>query len=69
MIGITLQSNWYEPSDGNNETRDRGLRFDIGMWAHPLLYGEWPEEMKPFTSRFNLSSPYIIQGKHACYIA
>ncbi|XP_076107988.1 lactase/phlorizin hydrolase-like isoform X2 [Mytilus galloprovincialis] len=59
-VGITLQSNWYET--GDNTSRDRGLHFDIGMWAHPLFYGKWPEEMQSFTTKFNLTSPYAVQG-------
>jgi hypothetical protein len=61
-IGITLQSNWYEVTDGNNSTRDRGLQFDIGMWAYPLFYGQWPDEMKSYTNEFSLQKPHAVQG-------
>ncbi|VDI62105.1 lactase-phlorizin hydrolase, partial [Mytilus galloprovincialis] len=55
-IGITLQTNWYEVSDDKESTRNRGLHFDIGMWAHPLFKGQWPEEMEVYARNFNITS-------------
>lgn len=55
-----MQSNWYETSDGFESTRNRGLHFDIGMWAHPLFHGRWPDEMKMYTKDLNVTN---VKGK------
>lgn len=45
-VGITLNSMFYYPRDGkDNELTNRGLQFNFGWFAHPLVFGTYPKEM------------------------
>ncbi|XP_054759830.1 lactase/phlorizin hydrolase-like [Lytechinus pictus] len=50
QVGITLNSDWSEPWDRNNQTSldasDRALQFNLGWFAHPIFKGDYPEIMK-----------------------
>lgn len=50
-IGITLNSNWFEPADENDEesvkASDTAMQFELGWFAHPIFseHGNYPPEM------------------------
>ena len=44
QVGITLNSNWFEPMTGEDvEAAERSLHFYFGLFAAPLLLGNWPQ--------------------------
>ncbi|EFJ12828.1 hypothetical protein SELMODRAFT_271823 [Selaginella moellendorffii] len=48
-IGITLNSNWYEPSTNSaadKEAAQRGLDFDLGWFLEPIVSGDYPRSMR-----------------------
>lgn len=49
-IGITLNTTWIEPKDVNDsacvEGAKRGMEFELGWYADPLYFGDYPESMR-----------------------
>ncbi|XP_019253704.1 PREDICTED: beta-glucosidase 13-like isoform X2 [Nicotiana attenuata] len=48
-IGIALVSHWFEPNSMKSEdvrASRRALDFMLGWFLHPLVYGDYPENMK-----------------------
>ncbi|KAJ4446068.1 hypothetical protein ANN_12759 [Periplaneta americana] len=50
-VGITLDSDWFEPKDNTTESRDaaeRIMQFELGWFAHPIFssQGDYPAVMK-----------------------
>ena len=42
-VGITLNSNWFEPkTEEEVEAAERSLQFYFGLFAAPLVFGNWP---------------------------
>lgn len=51
QVGITLNVNWYEPLDVDNEEHVEAattfLRFQMGWFANPIFIdGDYPQVMK-----------------------
>nr|KAG5708127.1 hypothetical protein BaRGS_002863 [Batillaria attramentaria] len=49
QVGITLDSEWYEPKSGSQSDReasDRALSFRLGLFADPLFTGDYPDVVK-----------------------
>jgi len=48
-LGMTLSIGWSEPltnSSKDANATERALLFDGGIYAHPIIYGDYPEEVK-----------------------
>jgi len=48
-IGITLNTDWFEPltpSDADKEAAQRAMDFMCGWFADPVFKGDYPESMK-----------------------
>lgn len=48
-VGISLNCDWAQPASESAEDKaaaDRFLQWYIGIWAHPILHGDYPEEIK-----------------------
>lgn len=49
-MGITLDSEWYEPKDRNKSSdvtaQARAMSFRLGLFASPLLTGDYPDDVK-----------------------
>ncbi|KAK3085076.1 hypothetical protein FSP39_023890 [Pinctada imbricata] len=49
VIGITLNMGWSEPKNPFDPTHleasERAVLFDFGWFAHPLVYGKYPDVM------------------------
>ena len=47
-VGITLNTNWFEPLDDNNdddkEIAEASLQFRLGLFASPVFTGDFPQE-------------------------
>jgi len=52
VVGITLDSGWYEPKDPSNpshvEAAERGIQFKHGWFASPIFFGKYPDVMRKF---------------------
>ncbi|MCO5585834.1 hypothetical protein L7F22_039767 [Adiantum nelumboides] len=50
IIGITIDSRWYEPLNATNEedkkASKRALDFQLGWFLDPLIFGDYPISMK-----------------------
>ncbi|KAL3285771.1 hypothetical protein HHI36_000295 [Cryptolaemus montrouzieri] len=49
QVGIVLNTNWDEPASQDAkdiEAAKRKLLFEVGWYAHPLVFGDYPDEMK-----------------------
>ncbi|XP_048127593.1 beta-glucosidase 18-like isoform X1 [Rhodamnia argentea] len=49
MIGIVISAAWYEPYDDNPADRlavQRALAFNFAWFVDPLVYGDYPPEMR-----------------------
>ncbi|PVD31244.1 hypothetical protein C0Q70_06656 [Pomacea canaliculata] len=50
QVGITLDSEWYEPKDRNKSSdvtaQARAMSFRLGLFASPLLTGDYPDDVK-----------------------
>jgi lactase-phlorizin hydrolase len=48
-VGITLNVGWAEPEDPYNpdhiEASERDILFNYGWFAHPIVYGNYPQVM------------------------
>jgi lactase-phlorizin hydrolase len=43
QVGITLNTNWFEPeTEGEEAAAEQCLQFYLGLFAAPLLEGDWP---------------------------
>lgn len=49
-IGITLNSSWFEPDRPHDadciKAAQRGLDFELGWFAHPVYFGDYPDVMR-----------------------
>ena len=48
-VGISLNCDWAQPVDNsplNRDAANRFLQWYIGIWAHPILQGDYPEIIK-----------------------
>lgn len=48
-VGIALNCDWAQPVDNsplNRDAANRFLQWYIGIWAHPILQGDYPEIIK-----------------------
>jgi beta-glucosidase/6-phospho-beta-glucosidase/beta-galactosidase len=48
-VGISLNCDWAHPvgdSPLNHDAANRFLQWYIGIWAHPILQGDYPEIIK-----------------------
>ncbi|CAI0439010.1 unnamed protein product [Linum tenue] len=69
-IGIVLHAMWYEPLRANNELDQqavtRGLAFGVGWLLDPLVYGDYPSEMRLFLGdalpRFTVDEMDYLKG-------
>merc|ERR1712130_820309 len=62
QVGITLNSNWFEPkTEDEVEAAERSLQFYFGLFAAPLVFGNWPPMVedrvreRSFAQGFNTS--------------
>ena len=49
QVGIALNCNWAQPVDNsplNRDAANRFLQWFIGIWAHPILQGDYPQIIK-----------------------
>ncbi|XP_070575579.1 cytosolic beta-glucosidase-like [Ptychodera flava] len=50
LIGITLNSDWFEPENRDEQAdldaSERMMQFMLGWYAHPIFLGDYPEVMK-----------------------
>ncbi|XP_070575581.1 lactase-like protein [Ptychodera flava] len=50
LIGITFNSDWFEPENRNKQAdldaSERMMQFMLGWYAHPIFLGDYPEVMK-----------------------
>ncbi|EFA10659.1 myrosinase 1 [Tribolium castaneum] len=47
-IGLVLNTDWFEPASGDPkdlEASERQLQFQFGWFAHPIVYGNYPQVM------------------------
>jgi len=52
-IGIAINSNWYEPKDNNSKIEaNKELMRNLGWFAEPLFFGEYPDVIKNKTPKF-----------------
>jgi len=49
-VGITLNTNWFEPLDDEDPAHvamaEQSQQFRLGVWAHPIFKGDFPEIVK-----------------------
>ncbi|KAL1497175.1 hypothetical protein ABEB36_008175 [Hypothenemus hampei] len=48
-VTMVVDSNWFEPASNSTEdveASERSLLFTYGWFAHPIVYGDYPEIMK-----------------------
>ncbi|CAG9857450.1 unnamed protein product [Phyllotreta striolata] len=62
QVGIVIDSQWYEPANSSNPSDQRasqmGLNFAYGLYAHPLVYGDYPPMVKNVVRRRSLMQGY-----------
>jgi len=50
LVGITLDSGWYEPKDPSNashvEAAERAIQFKHGWFGSPIFFGKYPDVMR-----------------------
>nr|WPM03624.1 glycoside hydrolase family 1 [Phyllotreta armoraciae] len=55
MLGIVVDSAWFEPEDPGNpddvEAVNSKLSFSIGIYLHPMVYGDYPDIVKEKVKR------------------
>ncbi|XP_068501274.1 beta-glucosidase 12-like [Phaseolus vulgaris] len=54
IIGITLNSNWFEPysnSQADKEASERALDFAFGWYMEPLTSGKYPKSMRSLVGK------------------
>lgn len=55
LVGISLTADWGEPVDSSNqrdiEAADRYMQFNLGWFASPVFYGDYPQVMKEYIGR------------------
>ncbi|CAI0439017.1 unnamed protein product [Linum tenue] len=69
-VGIVVHAMWYEPLRANNELDQqavtRGLAFGVGWLLDPLVYGDYPSEMRLFLGdalpRFTVDEIDYVKG-------
>ncbi|XP_023029423.2 myrosinase 1 [Leptinotarsa decemlineata] len=60
-VGITIDSNWYEPASNSSEdlaASETALRFNYGCYADPVIHGDWPKQMKENIARRSKAQGY-----------
>jgi beta-glucosidase/6-phospho-beta-glucosidase/beta-galactosidase len=49
-IGITLSVGWAEPRDPFSQddirASEQAMLWDFGIWAHPVVFGDYPDIVK-----------------------
>ncbi|XP_044746723.1 myrosinase 1-like [Coccinella septempunctata] len=56
-VGIVLNTNWDEPATDKKadvDAAERKLIFEFSWFAHPIIYGDYPELMKQRIKQFTL---------------
>lgn len=68
-ISIALNCDWMEPASQSPEDKaaaQRGLLWNMGLFADPIFYGDYPEEVKNRVTerlpKFNESEKNFIKG-------
>ncbi|CAN1263492.1 Vicianin hydrolase (Fragment) [Linum perenne] len=69
-IGITIVTNWFIPkspkSVADKQAAQRAVDFMFGWFAHPVTYGDYPENMKKFVGhrlpRFSKEQSKMLAG-------
>ncbi|XP_059434257.1 vicianin hydrolase-like [Corylus avellana] len=68
-IGITIVSHWFEPkyqTASCREAASRALDFLFGWFAHPIIYGDYPQSMKSLVGnrlpKFTEAQSKLLKG-------
>nr|WPM03644.1 glycoside hydrolase family 1 [Phyllotreta armoraciae] len=61
-IGMVIDTPWFQPanasSPGDIEASERQLQFTYGLYANPIVYGDYPEVVKEVVLRRSLAQNY-----------
>nr|WPM03636.1 glycoside hydrolase family 1 [Phyllotreta armoraciae] len=61
-LGIVIDSQWYEPvnpsSPADQRASEMGLNFAYGLYAYPLVYGDFPPMVKKLVRKRSLAQGY-----------
>jgi beta-glucosidase len=64
-IGITLNSNWYEPKDTDPKSIENACKETIknlGWFADPLFFGKYPDEIAQLTPAFTQDEQNMLKN-------
>lgn len=70
LVGITLDSGWYEPEDPDHplhrEAAERAIQFKHGWFARPIFFASYPQQMHDNVGirmpRFNATWTALLNG-------